>query len=158
MVGVPFTFLDVKSNSIQGMMVDAITAAGKSAGFRVDVQQTVFSALIPSLTTQKIDIISAAMLKTPVRQQVVDFSDTVYTFGEGLIVKADDPACARAVLDAPVRAALGRWALGRPEQASFTCAGGEARAVWREVELRVDLLDAAVDAVVAAAHSRGSGP
>ncbi|MEK7999306.1 amino acid ABC transporter substrate-binding protein, partial [Burkholderia contaminans] len=25
--GVPFTFLDVKSNSIQGMMVDAITAA-----------------------------------------------------------------------------------------------------------------------------------
>ncbi|MCA3853350.1 MAG: amino acid ABC transporter substrate-binding protein, partial [Burkholderia sp.] len=36
--GVPFTFLDVKSNSIQGMMVDAITAAGKSAGFRVDVQ------------------------------------------------------------------------------------------------------------------------
>lgn len=76
--GVPFTFLDVKSNSIQGMMVDAITAAGKSAGFRVDVQQTVFSALIPSLTTQKIDIISAAMLKTPARQQVVDFSDTVY--------------------------------------------------------------------------------
>ncbi|MBR8208840.1 amino acid ABC transporter substrate-binding protein [Burkholderia cenocepacia] len=89
--GVPFTFLDVKSNSIQGMMIDAITAAGKSAGFRVDVQQTVFSALIPSLTTQKIDIISAAMLKTPARQQVVDFSDTVYSFGEGLIVKADDP-------------------------------------------------------------------
>ncbi len=79
-------------------------------------------------------------------------------FDAAWVVKADDPACARAVLDAPVRAALGRWALGRPEQASFTCAGGEARAVWREVELRVDLLDAAVDAVVAAAHSRGSGP
>ncbi|MFM0689517.1 ABC transporter substrate-binding protein [Paraburkholderia strydomiana] len=88
--GVPFTFLDVKTNSIQGMMVDAISAAGRESGFKVDVQQSVFSALIPSLTTQKIDIISAAMLKTPARQQIVDFSDTVYSYGEGLVVKADD--------------------------------------------------------------------
>lgn len=88
--GVPFTFLDVKTNSIQGMMVDAIEAAGRAGGFKVEVQQSVFSALIPSLTTQKIDIISAAMLKTPARQQIVDFSDTVYSYGEGLVVRADD--------------------------------------------------------------------
>ena len=88
--GVPFTFLDVKTGTIQGMMVDAITQAGKEGGFQVDVQQNVFSSLIPSLTTQKIDVISAAMLKTAARQQIVDFSDTVYSYGEGLIVKADD--------------------------------------------------------------------
>jgi polar amino acid transport system substrate-binding protein len=88
--GVPFTFLDVKSNSIQGMMVDTVTAVGKAGGFDVNVQQTVFSALIPSLTSNKIDIISAAMLKTPTRAQVVDFSDPVYSYGEGLLVKADD--------------------------------------------------------------------
>jgi polar amino acid transport system substrate-binding protein len=88
--GVPFTFLDVKSNSIQGLLVDAITATGKAAGFDVKIEQTTFSSLIPSLTTKKIDIISAAMLKTPAREQVVDFSDTVYSYGEGLIVRADD--------------------------------------------------------------------
>lgn len=88
--GVPFTFLDVKTNSIQGMMVDTITAVGKAGGFGVNVQQTVFSALIPSLTSSKIDIIAAAMLKTPARAQVVDFSDPVYSYGEGLVVKADD--------------------------------------------------------------------
>ena len=88
--GVPFTFLDVKTNEIQGLLVDAITATGKAAGFDVKVQQSTFSALIPSLTTKKIDIISAAMLKTPAREQVVDFSDTVYSYGEGLIVRADD--------------------------------------------------------------------
>jgi len=88
--GVPFTFLDVKTNSIQGMMVDTVNAVGKAGGFNVNVQQTVFSALIPSLTSNKIDIISAAMLKTPARAQVVDFSDPVYSYGEGLIVKADD--------------------------------------------------------------------
>lgn len=88
--GVPFTFLDVKTNSIEGLMVDAITATGKAAGFDVNIQQTTFSALIPSLTTKKIDIVSAAMLKTAAREQVVDFSDTVYSYGEGLVVRADD--------------------------------------------------------------------
>jgi polar amino acid transport system substrate-binding protein len=88
--GVPFTFLDVKTNTIQGMMVDTVTAVGKAGGFGVNVQQTVFSALIPSLTSSKIDIVSAAMLKTPARQQVVDFSDPVYSYGEGLIVRSDD--------------------------------------------------------------------
>jgi len=88
--GVPFTFLDVQSGTIQGVMVDAITQAGKEEGFKVNIQQTVFSALIPSLTTQKIDIISAAMLDTPTRRQVVDFSGPVYKYGEAMVVKADD--------------------------------------------------------------------
>lgn len=88
--GIPFTFLDIKTNTIQGMMVDTVQAVAKAGGFTINVQQTVFSALIPSLTSNKIDIISAAMLKTAARQQVVDFSDPVYSYGEGLIVKADD--------------------------------------------------------------------
>lgn len=96
--GIPFTFLDIKTNSIQGMMVDTVQAVGKAGGFTANVQQTTFAALIPSLTASKIDIVSAAMLKTPARQQVVDFSDPVYSYGEGLIVKADD-ARAYASLD-----------------------------------------------------------
>ncbi|WP_353235352.1 ABC transporter substrate-binding protein [Diaphorobacter ruginosibacter] len=88
--GIPFTFLDIKTNNIQGMMVDTVQAVAKAGGFQVNVQQTVFSALIPSLTSSKIDIISAAMLKTEARQQVVDFSEPVYSYGEGLMVKADD--------------------------------------------------------------------
>lgn len=96
--GIPFTFLDVKSNSIQGMMVDTMQAVAKAGGFQAHVQQTSFAALIPSLTSSKIDIISAAMLKTAARQQVVDFSDAVYSYGEGLIVKADDTR-AYATLD-----------------------------------------------------------
>ena len=51
---------------------------------------TPFSALIPSLTSNKIDIISAAMLITPARQEVIDFSDPVFPYPEGMIVKPDD--------------------------------------------------------------------
>lgn len=88
--GIPFTFLDVKTNTIQGAMVDLITAIGDDAGFKVAVQATPFSALIPSLTSNKIDMISAAMLITAQRKEVIDFSDPVFPYPEGMVVSIDD--------------------------------------------------------------------
>ena len=44
--GIPFTFLDTQSNTIQGVMVDIITAIGKDAGFSVQVEPMQFSTLI----------------------------------------------------------------------------------------------------------------
>src|SRR3979411_890039 len=64
--GIPFTFLDTKTNTIQGVMVDLITEIGKDAGFQVQVEPMQFSALIAGLTANKIDVISAAMqITTP---------------------------------------------------------------------------------------------
>jgi polar amino acid transport system substrate-binding protein len=88
--GTPFTFLDTKTNTIQGVMVDIITEVGKDAGFQVQIEPMQFSTLIASLTGNKIDIISAAMFATAPRKEVIDFSDTVYTYGEGLIVPKGD--------------------------------------------------------------------
>ena len=88
--GTPFTFLDTKTNTIQGVMVDIITEVGKDAGFQVQIEPMQFSTLIASLTGNKIDIISAAMFATAPRKEVIDFSDTVYTYGEGLIVPKTD--------------------------------------------------------------------
>jgi polar amino acid transport system substrate-binding protein len=88
--GAPFTFLDTKTNTIEGLMVDLITAIGKDAGFSVQVEPMQFSTLVASLTSNKIDIISAAMLATAARKEVIDFSDPVYTYGEGLIVPRTD--------------------------------------------------------------------
>src|SRR5438309_7483830 len=88
--GIPFTFLDTKTNSIQGIMVDLITEVGKDAGFQVQIEPMQFSTLIASLTSNKIDIISAAMFVTAPRKEVIDFSDPVYTYGEGLLVPNTD--------------------------------------------------------------------
>lgn len=88
--GVPFTFLDVATNKIDGVMVDIIDAVGEAVGFEADVQATQWSALIPSLTSGKIDIIAAAMYATEDRAKVVAFSEPVYTYGEGLFVGKDD--------------------------------------------------------------------
>ncbi|WP_420966088.1 ABC transporter substrate-binding protein [Bradyrhizobium sp. B120] len=88
--GIPFTFLDTKTNSIQGIMVDLATEIGKDAGFSVQIEPMQFSALIPSLTANKIDIIAAAMFATAARKEVIDFSEPVYTYGEGLVVPKSD--------------------------------------------------------------------
>ena len=88
--GAPFTFLDTKTNTIQGLMVDLITEIGKDAGFSVQVEPMQFSTLVASLTGNKIDIISAAMLATAARKEVIDFSDPVYPYGEGLVVPKTD--------------------------------------------------------------------
>ena len=88
--GIPFTFLDTKTNTIEGVMVDLINEIGKDAGFKVEIEGMQFSTLIPSLTSNKIDIISAAMFITAPRKEVIDFSGPVYTYGEGLIVPKTD--------------------------------------------------------------------
>lgn len=88
--GTPFTFLDAKTNTIQGMMVDVIEEIGKDQGFKVEIQPMQFSALIAALTSGKIDIISAAMYGSPERAKVVDFSKDVYAYGEGLVVSTKD--------------------------------------------------------------------
>ncbi|HEY0212417.1 MAG TPA: ABC transporter substrate-binding protein [Paenirhodobacter sp.] len=88
--GVPFTFLDVSTNTITGMMVDVVNAIGKEAGFTPDVQAVDWVSLIPALTSKRIDVIAAAMSITEERKKVVTFSDPIFPYGEGLVVKADD--------------------------------------------------------------------
>lgn len=88
--GVPFTFLDVKTHTIEGAMVDLITAIGVDAGFKVNVEAMAFSVLIQSLVSNKIDIISAAMLITGPRKELINFSDPVVAFPEGMVVRVDD--------------------------------------------------------------------
>jgi polar amino acid transport system substrate-binding protein len=90
--GVPFTFLDVESASPRGIMVDIVRAVGEDAGFSPEVRMLPFNALIPSLTSGRIRMIAAAMVITPARREVVDFSDPVYSYGEALVVAVSDTA------------------------------------------------------------------
>ncbi|MCC8397356.1 ABC transporter substrate-binding protein [Paraburkholderia sp. MMS20-SJTR3] len=87
---VPFNFLDPKTNTLRGAMIDVAEAVGKEAGYKTDIAPIPFASLVPSLQTNKIDLISSAFAKTAQRAQVVDFTQIVLEYGEGLIVPADD--------------------------------------------------------------------
>ncbi|TPW27421.1 ABC transporter substrate-binding protein [Pararhizobium mangrovi] len=88
--GVPFTFIDTSSQKPVGAMVDLAAAIAKDNGMTPDFKITAFSALIPSLKTGKIDMISAGMFDTAKREKIVDFSEPVYSYGEAMFVSADD--------------------------------------------------------------------
>lgn len=88
--GVPFTFVDTSSQEVTGAMVDLAHAIAADNGLEAQFDITAFSALIPSLDSGKIDVISAGMLVTEERQKAVDFSDPVYSYGEAMFVAADN--------------------------------------------------------------------
>jgi len=87
--GVPFSFVDPRTNLLTGSMIDMALAVTKDAGIRADTVITPFSALISSLLTSRIDMIAAAMLRTPEREKIVAFSDPLYAYGGGLVVRRD---------------------------------------------------------------------
>ncbi len=90
--GVPFTFVDTSTQLPTGAMVDLANAVATDNAMKTNLQVTAFSALVPALTTHKIDMISAGMLATDERRKVIDFSDPVYTYGEAMFVAATNAA------------------------------------------------------------------
>lgn len=88
--GVPFSFVDPATNELTGAMIDIAKAVLRDVGLTGDYRAAPFSALIPSLTTDRIDMIAAAMQRTPDRARVVDFSTPVFSYGGGLVVLSDD--------------------------------------------------------------------
>jgi polar amino acid transport system substrate-binding protein len=87
--GIPFSFLN-DQNELDGFMIELIKVIGQKAGFDVQLEPMEFSALISSLNSDKVDLVSAAMYITPKRAEVIDYSDPVYSYGEGMIVGKDD--------------------------------------------------------------------
>jgi polar amino acid transport system substrate-binding protein len=95
----PTTFMNVKTQQIEGLMPDVVKEIGKREGFNVSYNAVPFSALIQSVVSGKIDIIVAGMTPTPKRAEVVDFSQPVTAFGEGIIVKDSNKSIYRSVQD-----------------------------------------------------------
>ena len=87
--GVPFTYVDTTTQKTTGAMVDLAEAIVTDTGATPRFDLTAFSALIPSLLAHKIELISAGMLVTEKRKEVVAFSDPVYAYGEAMFVSAD---------------------------------------------------------------------
>lgn len=89
--GIPFTFVDTATQKPAGAMVDLANAIAADAGLSAEFQINAFPALIPALTTDRINLISASMFITDKRKEVIDFSTPVYTYGEAMFVAADNP-------------------------------------------------------------------
>lgn len=87
--GAPFTFLNTETNEIDGVMVDIAETLAEKLEVEVEIHEHQFSSLIPAIESGRIDIISAGMVISEDRKKIIDFSQPVYGYGEGLVVRID---------------------------------------------------------------------
>ncbi|MBS0603486.1 MAG: transporter substrate-binding domain-containing protein [Verrucomicrobia bacterium] len=81
----PFETLDVQGNPC-GISVDIAKALGKYLNREIKIQNIPFIGLIPSLKTDKIDLILSSMTVTPEREKSIDFSDPYLSTGLCLLI------------------------------------------------------------------------
>jgi polar amino acid transport system substrate-binding protein len=87
--GVPFSYVDPDTNRLTGAMVDIAALLTTQLGLRPQFRIVPFAGLVPSLMTGRIDLIAAAMLRTPAREALVGFSHPVFAYAGALAVRND---------------------------------------------------------------------
>jgi len=86
----PTTYLDTKTGKIAGYMPEIAAEIAKRQGLSLDFQAVPFPALIQSVIAGKIDMIVAGMTPTAKRAEVIDFSQVIVAFGEGIFVSDEN--------------------------------------------------------------------
>ncbi|MDR0251994.1 MAG: ABC transporter substrate-binding protein [Brucellaceae bacterium] len=97
--GLPFTFINTETKEMDGILVDVVKAIQKDIDITPSFEAVPFSALVPSLTANKIDMIASAMFITEERAKVVDFSDPIYGYGEAVFVPSTDETAYKSYQD-----------------------------------------------------------
>ena len=93
----PFEFMDEEKREITGFDIDMIKAIAKAAGHEVKIQNMGFDGLIPSLQTNVIDAVAAAMTITPQRQRAVKFTQPYYQSGLVILINKKDEGTIKEV-------------------------------------------------------------
>jgi len=78
-----------KDNQFAGVDIDLVKAIAEKMGMKYEIIDMDFDALIPSLTSNKVDMVVAAMTITDERKQQIDFSTPYYTANQVIIAKPD---------------------------------------------------------------------
>ncbi len=86
----PFEFQKEGSKDYDGFDMDLARALGKQMGYKVELVNMGFDALIPGLNAGSIDMIASGMTITDERKQAVTFSDPYYTSGLIVMVNKDN--------------------------------------------------------------------
>ena len=86
----PFETKDDAGNP-EGLAVDFIRDFGAAYGYDVQIENTAWDGLIPSLQSDKADLVISSMTITDERKQSVDFSSSYATGIQSIIVKEDSP-------------------------------------------------------------------
>ena len=142
----PFEFQKEGSNEFTGFDMDLIRAIGKQAGYKVEILNMGFDALIPALNAGNIDATIAGMTITEERKAAVTFADPYYTSGLIVMVNKDNNEI-KSIADLKgKRIACQIGTTG--EMKSRTVEGATVVAFNTNTEAAMELKNKGVDAVI----------
>ncbi|KMO85705.1 amino acid ABC transporter substrate-binding protein [Megasphaera cerevisiae DSM 20462] len=84
----PFEFTE--NDKDVGFDIDLTQAVCDKIGYKMEVKNLGFDALIPALRSGQIDLIAAGMDATPERKKQVDFTDVYFKGGYTIVVRKDN--------------------------------------------------------------------
>lgn len=84
----PFEFREKGSTEVIGFDVDIIKAIAKEQGFKVEIANMPFDALLPSVLTDQVDVAISSYAITEERAQIVKL-EPYYDSGLGVLVSTD---------------------------------------------------------------------
>lgn len=84
----PFEFTE--DGKDVGFDIDLLQAISDKIGYKMEIKNLGFDALIPALKSGQIDIIAAGMDATEERRKQVDFTDVYFDGGYTLVVRKDN--------------------------------------------------------------------
>lgn len=84
----PFSFTN-DAGELTGIDGEMINWIAEKKGWEIEVFVSDFATLIPAIQTDKADVVVDAMYITDVRKEQVNFTDTWYQQGEGMVVPGD---------------------------------------------------------------------
>lgn len=82
----PFGFIPEGQSAVAGFDVDLAEAIADELGVDVEYVQVNSQNRILNLTSGKVDVLMASMLKTPERDETIDFSNIYFQDGQSLLV------------------------------------------------------------------------
>lgn len=142
----PFEFMGEGGKEI-GYDMDIIRAVGEAAGFEVQIMNMGFDALIPSLLSNQIDAVIAAMTITPERAERVDFTAPYYNSGLSVLIRAADKDKYKTLADLKGSVLCGQIGTTGAEKAG-ELSGGNSKSYNYESEVFNELKAGGCDGAV----------
>ena len=96
----PIDAVDTSNGKLIGIIPDVLNAFidDTNLGDKIRPEAMPFSSLIPAINSNKIDITSDTMFRTPEREKQINFTTTVLFNPEGLVVKKGNPKSLDALM------------------------------------------------------------
>jgi polar amino acid transport system substrate-binding protein len=94
----PMEFVKEGTNTPIGADIDIANCIAEAWGVKAEIQNTPFDAIIPALTSKKVDVIMSSMTASEERKKEVDFVE-YFEAGSGILVKEGNPKKVKSVAD-----------------------------------------------------------